>query len=142
MWRNALAFDLGGVPADSSITAAHLTLRTGGTCLTGTGTSCHSSSHTFSVHRILNGWTHHSRSMDVNHDDAALATDTLPATSASETLEWDITALTRDWHRGTKANYGVLLRRSGEQYGASGISPVYYDARVDVTYQSDRVELL
>jgi hypothetical protein len=122
VWRGALRFALGQIPAGAYVESARLRLFHDGTCVAPRLATirCEGGSYALDAHRIVSARWFDEREVTI---DERVASSALLADSATARwLAWDVTALVRAWHRGTAANNGLLLRLSEwqENYDVSG----------------------
>ncbi|HEX8081372.1 MAG TPA: DNRLRE domain-containing protein [Jatrophihabitans sp.] len=151
VWRGALQFDLGNLPAGADVTNATLEAFWQPLCL-GAGTGfCNSTSHQIDAHAMTTSWSTTTTSGALQFAPtpfgSATVTPSVAGTPASW-VSWPITATLRDWQFAAKPNFGVLLKRNTEALKASG--PVFYgrrhsdpalQPRLVVTYPGDGVNL-
>ena len=150
VWRAALQFNLGEIPAGADITAANLQVYWG-SCITNSAGYCGNANHQIDLHRLTNGWTTSSVTSGIAFDQTATASHLVDVltSAAPRWLRWDVSGLVRNWTSGLQTNFGVLLKRSGEALNTSG--PVVYGRRaaettlqpkLEVTYPGEGVNLL
>jgi hypothetical protein len=122
VWRSALRFPLGGIPAGASITSAELRVRHDGTCVAPRlrSVACEPGSYWIDAHAILTADWFDEREPAL--DERVAARSILWDASAPQTLRFDLTGLVRDWHSRLVRNDGVLLQLTDwqEGYGVSG----------------------
>jgi len=110
VWRAALRFPLGQVPAAAEIASARLEVHHDGTCVAPRGRSvpCGELGYVVDAHRILSpSWF---REREVEIDDRSLFAEVVLAGWTPQWLVWDLTDLVRAWHRGLVPNDGLLLK--------------------------------
>jgi hypothetical protein len=142
VWRSAIRFPLGQIPAGASVATAELRLWFDGICVgrRKTTLAC-GRSYAVDVRRILSADWRDEREVEL--DEEIEATTTTPVGSAPHWLGWDVTGLVERWHTGAVPNNGLLLGLAvdEEDLGVSGPylpSMSYPDAarrpRLVVTY--------
>jgi TGF-beta propeptide len=114
VWRSAIRFPLGQIPAGASVTSAELRLWFDGVCVAPRKTSfaC-SRSYAVDVRRILSADWRDEREVEL--DEEIEARTTAPVGSAPHWLGWDVTGLVERWHRGDVPNDGLLLGLAFEE---------------------------
>ncbi|MDQ1699758.1 MAG: hypothetical protein QOG34_1621, partial [Frankiaceae bacterium] len=151
-WRAGMIFDVGQIPADATITSAHLRLYDlKGSCVVTDRPSdtCGSRSYSIEAHRIANAWVTNSLTSSVSYD-AAASTTAIPIAAGDQWIDWDMSQTVQDWVSGAKANFGVLLKVANENAldlggpdfpaATSGSDPTLRP-RLDVTYSTATVRL-
>jgi TGF-beta propeptide len=128
VWRAALRFDLGSIPAGATITSASLRLFHDGWCVAPrlTAIQCPWQSYTVNAHRIWSADWFAEREPEVDRRAAAVAT--LPAGSVFRWLAWSLTTLTRGWHSGTIENNGIALKLADSQEDIGSGGPYFVSA--------------
>ncbi len=121
VWRGAVRFPLGGLPAGAHVTSAWLELYFDGACVASRRKvgPCLSGAYTVDAHAILSpSWT---KEREVDFDPVATASTTVSTASARWNV-WDLTGLVSDWAAGATPNRGVLLKLAEEEedFGVSG----------------------
>jgi hypothetical protein len=108
VWRSAIRFPLGEIPAGASVAAAELRLWFDGVCVGPRKTTrpC-GRSYAVDVRRILSADWRDEREVELDEEIEAGAT--VPAGSAPHWLRWNVTGLVDRWHRGAVPNDGLLL---------------------------------
>lgn len=151
IYRPALIFSLGDIPAGVQVTDAQLRLYHDTYCLSvDSGLHCNGTSHTINLHRITSAWSSSSTTSQVTYDSTVLSSYTLSSPTDYQWMNWPMTTTVQNWLDGTQTNYGVLLKRSVEEINSSGPMPPSrrYTAELTVrpqllvTYTSDAVSLL
>jgi len=122
VWRAALRFPLGQVPASAEIASARLEVHHDGTCVAPRRRSvpCGELGYIVDAHRILSpSWF---REREVEIDDRSLFAEVVLAGWTPQWLVWDLTDLVRAWHRGLVPNDGLLLKLQDgdEDFGYGG----------------------
>lgn len=122
VWRSALRFSLGSVPASAEVTSARLYVHHDGACIAPRLASvpCGELGYVLDAHRILSAsWF---REREVEIDERSLAAEVLLAGWTPQWLAWDLTGLVRSWHRKLVPNNGLLLKLQDgdEDYGYGG----------------------
>ena len=122
VWRTALRFPLGHVPASAEIAAARLEVHHDGTCIAPRLRSvpCGELGYVVDAHRILSpGWF---REREVEIDERSLFAEVVLAGWTPQWLVWDLTDLVRAWHLRLVPNNGVLLKLQDgdEDFGYGG----------------------
>jgi hypothetical protein len=115
VWRGALRFSLGPVPAGAKVTRARLRLYFDGVCVAPrlAAARCGARGYTLDAHRILSADWFDEREVEL--DDVAIASTTLPDGGSPGWLTWDVTALVRAWHHRVVPNHGLLLKLAEEE---------------------------
>ncbi len=148
IWRAALKFDLGAIPAGVTTTDADLQLLYDGYCISATNPEhCGGSGYPIDLHRMTAAWTTSSSPSSLAFAASADASHSFTRTNGW--MGWDVTNLVSDWTTGTQANHGVLIKRRTEALSASGPVPPGRRYAADaslrpkllVTYVSDAVTL-
>jgi hypothetical protein len=108
VWRSAVRFPLGQIPAGASVAAAELRLWYDGVCVgpRKTARAC-GRSYTVDIRRILSADWRAEREVEL--DEEIETTTTVPGGSGSHWLRRDVTGLVERWHTGAMANNGLLL---------------------------------
>jgi hypothetical protein len=121
VWRSALRFSLGPLPAGASVVAAELSLWYDGICLAPQKTSvrCSGRAFEFSVHPIFTPRWLAEREVEIGPE---VATAELDPFAATGWVVWDVTDLVADWASGSALNNGLLVKLvdGEEDYGSSG----------------------
>jgi hypothetical protein len=114
VWRSAIRFPLGQIPAGARVSAAELRLWYDAVCVAPRKTSraC-ARSYTIDVRRILSADWRDEREVEL--DEEIEARTTAPVGSAPHWLGWDVTGLVERWHRGDVPNDGLLLGLAFEE---------------------------
>jgi RHS repeat-associated protein len=150
IWRAALQYDLGAIPAGVSISDADLELLYDGYCISATnppGGFCGGSGYPLDLHRMTSAWTTSTQSQNLTFGPTADASITFSGSQGW--MSWNVTSLVNAWTSGTQANHGVLIKRRTEALSASGPTAPGRRYTVDdtlrprlvVTYVSDAVTL-
>lgn len=108
VWRSAIRFPLGQIPADASVAAAELRLWFDGVCVGPRKTmlAC-ARSYGVDIRRILSADWRDEREVEL--DEGIEAGTIVPAGSEPHWLRWDLTELVERWHGGAAPNNGLLL---------------------------------
>jgi hypothetical protein len=108
VWRSAIRFPLGQIPAGASVAAAELRLWYDGVCVgpRKTTRAC-GRSYAIDVRRILSSDWRDEREVEL--DEVIEAGTTVLMGSAPHWLGWDVTGLVERWHKGDVPNNGLLL---------------------------------
>ena len=151
VWRGALQFDLGGLPAGADVTTATLQAYWQPQCLAaGTG-FCNATSHQINAHAMTTSWSTTTTSAALGYASAPFASATVTpqlVNTPPSWVSWPITTTLRDWQSLAIPNFGVLLKRNTEPLNASG--PMFNGRRsadpalqpkLVVTYPGDSVNL-
>ena len=151
IWRGALQFDLGGLPAGADITTATLEAYWKPQCLAaGTG-FCNGTAHQIDAHLMTTSWGTTTTTSALGYAPTAFASATVTPSlinTPPSWVSWPITTTLRDWQSSTTPNFGVLLKRNTEPLNASG--PMFNGRRsgdptlqpkLVVTYPGDSVNL-
>jgi hypothetical protein len=125
VWRAALRFPLGQVPAGATITSARLRLVHDGTCVAPRlrTVACEGGSYRLDAHRILSADWFDERELEF--DERVAGSVTLFDSAVPTTLSVDVTALVRLWHRRGAPNYGLLLKLTEWQEGYDVSGPAF-----------------
>jgi hypothetical protein len=122
VWRAALRFPLGQIPADATITSARVRFVHDGRCVAPRlrTITCDGGSFWLDAHRIVSAHWFDEREPELDERVAGRAI--LFDSAAHTSLSIDLTALVRLWRQGAEANNGLLLRLTEwqEGYGVSG----------------------
>lgn len=122
VWRAALRFPLGQIPAGATITSARVRLVHDGTCVAPRlrTVPCEGGSFWLVAHRIVSSDWFDERELEL--DERVAGRTTLFDSAAHTSLSIDVTALVRTWRQGAVANNGLLLKlvEWQEDYGVSG----------------------
>jgi RHS repeat-associated protein len=155
LYRSAVQFSLGGMPAGATVQSASLGLYYDDSCIAGTGNPqyCNGTSHTIDAHQVTAAWTQSTTEDHMQFNSTILSSATLSSNTLGtpQWLNWDITSLFEGWLAGTTANDGVELLHDPETLGLAGpifpsqyntsVSPSYFP-KITVTYTTDAVTLL
>jgi hypothetical protein len=108
VWRSAIRFPLGQIPAGASVAAAELRLWYDGVCVgpRKTTRAC-GRSYAIDLRRILSSDWRDEREVELDEDIEAGTTVLMG--SAPHWLGWDVTGLVERWHAGDVPNNGLLL---------------------------------
>ncbi|MFL5936133.1 MAG: DNRLRE domain-containing protein, partial [Gaiellaceae bacterium] len=151
IYRSALQFGLGSVPAGAAITDAQLRLYYDGMCLTVGTNPCQARTQQFDALRITQPWSINSTtgSLQFNSTPVASVNFSTIADADVQWLSWNLTQTVKDWFSGLTPNNGVLMKLNNETLGASGIRPpsgrfaeATLKPKLDITYTGDAVSLL
>lgn len=125
VWRAALRFPLGQIPADATITSARVRLVHDGRCVAPRlrTVPCDGGSFWLDAHRIVSPDWFDERELELDERVAGRAILFDSATHAS--LRIDVTALVRLWRQGAVANNGLLLRLTEWQEGYDVSGPAF-----------------
>ncbi|HEX2296591.1 MAG TPA: DNRLRE domain-containing protein [Actinomycetota bacterium] len=118
VWRDAIKFDVQGLPTDQ-ITAAELQLWHDGSCLGGTVT-CSNVQRTLEVYRLTKVWNTSSVTSQIEWDPTLVDSYVLAAGSANVSMEWNVTQVVKDWVKGVSYPHGFLVKQAQEVLGSSG----------------------
>jgi hypothetical protein len=122
VWRAALRFPLGQIPAGATITSAEVRLVHDRACVAPRRRSvpCEGGSYWLDAHRIVSADWFDERELEF--DERVAGRTTLFDSAAHTTLSLDVTALVRVWQQGLAPNNGLLVRLTEwqEGYGVSG----------------------
>jgi hypothetical protein len=121
VWRSALRFSLGSIPAGAVVVTAELSVWYDGTCVgpRKTSRSCDARAFELDAHRILTPRWFSEREVAI--DPYAFPAD-LGVFAAPQWITWDVTDLVADWHVGNVPNNGLLLQLADaeESYDVPG----------------------
>ena len=125
VWRAALRFPLGQIPADATITSARLRLVHDGSCVAPRRRTvpCEGGSFWLDAQRIVSTDWFDEREPELDERVAGRAI--LFDSAAHTSLSIDLTALVRLWRQGAVANNGLLLRLTEWQEGYDMSGPAF-----------------
>jgi hypothetical protein len=114
IWRSALRFSLGPIPAGAAVVTAELSLRYDGTCVGPRKTSrpCDGGAFELEAHRILTPRWFAEREVEIDPQ-AYLAS--LDPFAPPQWVVLDVTDLVAGWQAGDLPNYGLLLELAEDQ---------------------------
>jgi hypothetical protein len=114
IWRSALRFSLGSIPAGAVVVTAELSLWYDGVCVGPRKTSrpCGGRPFELDVHRILTARWFSEREVAIDPYGFAAY---LGAFAPPQWITWDVTDLVADWHAGNVPNNGVLVQVADDQ---------------------------
>jgi Bacterial Ig domain/Disaggregatase related repeat/TGF-beta propeptide len=115
-FRAAVQFDLGGIPANATVTGATLDLFTEFELIVNRPAA----SHTINAHRITQPWT--STGTHPTFDSTVLASFNWPEHTAGH-LTWNVSSTVLSWLGGSQPNYGFLLKDATEARASGGPAP-------------------
>jgi len=122
VWRSALRFSLGSVPASAEISSARLLVHHDGACIARRleFVPCGELGYVLAAHRILSASWFRERQAEIH--ERSLYAEVLLAGWTPQWLAWDVTGLVRSWHRMLVPNDGLLLKLQDgdEDYGYGG----------------------
>jgi hypothetical protein len=135
VWRSALRFSLGAVPAGAAVVTAELALRYDGTCVAGRKSfrSCDGRPFDLEAHRILTARWSAEREVEV---DPLAFTAALGANASPQWVTFDVTDLVADWHDGAVPNNGLLVQLADGEESYDDPGPAFPSA----TYQDPAVQ--
>jgi hypothetical protein len=143
IFRGALQFDLGSIPAGARVTAATLGLYRSA-CLA-TNNPCGNSPQ-LGVHRMTSPWTTSSTSGQLTFDTTPTSSYTLLADPPQGWMSWPVTSVVSGWVNRTFPNYGLLVKFQSEALNRGGAAAVGHRdvlsgsakwPKIDVTYALD-----
>src|SRR5262252_1192856 len=148
-YREALQFDLSGIPAGVTVSSASLGVFYDQACVaTNSNKLCAGINHQVDVHRMTAPWSTSSTTSSVQFDPTVLSSFTLLASASQEWMNWDVTSAASGWASGAQPNYGLYLMLNSESKSASGPAPpgnTFQDGQLapqlTVTYSGDAVAL-
>ena len=121
VWRSALRFSLGSIPAGAAVVTAELSLWYDGTCVgpRKTSNACDGCAFGLDAHRILTPRWFSEREVEI---DPFGFQAYLGPFAPPQRLRWDVTELVAAWQDGSYANNGLLLQLADDQesYDVSG----------------------
>ena len=114
VWRSALRFSLGPIPAGATVVTAELSLWYDRTCVgpRKTGRSCDGSAFELEAHRILTPRWFAEREVEIDPEAYPASLDPF---APPQWLTWDVTELVAGWQAGDLPNYGLLLELAADQ---------------------------
>jgi hypothetical protein len=114
VWRSALRFSLGSIPAGATVVTAELSLWYDRVCvgLRKTSRPCDGRAFELDAHRILTPQWFAEREVDIDPLAVAAYLDPL---APPQWLTWDLTELVASWHDGSVPNDGLLIQVADEQ---------------------------
>ena len=124
VWRAALRFSFGSIPAGSSILSARLDVFYDRVCIASYAGSipCDGRPFTLDVHAILSPDWFDER--EPEFDPHVLARYALPFGAGARWMSWDLTQTAEDWAYGIEENHGLLLKvADGEEWSETGPKP-------------------
>jgi RHS repeat-associated protein len=148
-YREALQFDLSGIPAGVTVQSASLGVFYDQACLAiSNGKFCAAQNHVIDAHRMTAAWSTATTTASVQFDSTVLSSFTLPLSAGQEWMSWDVTSAASAWVSGSQPNYGLYLMLHTEAKSASGPAPPGNTFQVGqlapqltVTYSGDAVSL-
>ncbi|MGH2802308.1 MAG: DNRLRE domain-containing protein [Thermoleophilaceae bacterium] len=125
VWRAALRFPLGQIPAGATITSAEVRLVHDRACVAPRRRSgpCEGGSYWLDAHRIVSADWFDERELEF--DERVAGRTTLFDSAAHTTLSLDVTALVRVWQQGLAPNNGLLVRLTEWQEGYDVSGPAF-----------------
>jgi hypothetical protein len=114
IWRSALRFSLGSIPASAPVVTAEFALWYDGTCVgvRKTFRPCDGRAFEIEAHAILTARWYSEREVEI--DPAAYFAD-LSATASPQWVTADVTDLVAEWHDGAVPNDGLLLKLADDE---------------------------
>ena len=119
VWRSALRFALGSIPAGAPVVTAELSLWYDGTCVGARKATrpCDGRGFDVEAHRILTARWFCEREVEI---DSVAYHSGLPPAAAPQWLTIEVSDLVADWHDNDVPNNGLLLKL-GDDEEASGL---------------------
>jgi TGF-beta propeptide len=130
VWRSALRFAVGSIPAGAPVVTAELSLWYDGTCV-GVRKAfrlCDGRSFYVEAHRILTARWYSEREVEI--DPSSFAAD-LGAGAAAQWLTIDVTDLVAEWHDEGAPNNGLLLKLADDEEAYQIPGPTFPSATFD-----------
>lgn len=148
-YREAVQFDLSGIPAGVTVNSATLGVFYDQACIAiSNGKFCGGTNHQIDVHRMTAAWSTSSTTSGVHFDPTVLSSFALPLNAGYEWMNWDATSAVSSWASGAQPNYGLYLMLNSETKSASGPAPPgkafqvgQLASQLTVTYSGDAVAL-
>jgi hypothetical protein len=124
VWRAALRFSLGAIPAGATVVTAELSLRYDRTCVAPFRRvrPCDGRSFDIEAHPIFTARWSSVREVEVG---PAVAMASIDALAPPVWTTWDVTDLVSDWHTGGLENDGVLLKLIDQQEALDEMGPAF-----------------